>query len=105
VVGQDCLDQYDESTGFALEALALNKWVRKDLNILRNISLSLQPREFVVVVGQSGGGKSTLVDAIAGYRPATSGKYTRTASMFTTTSRRFEITSVMCRNAILSIWN
>jgi len=32
-----------------------------------------QPREFIVVVGQSGGGKSTLVDAIAGYRPATHG--------------------------------
>jgi ABC-type multidrug transport system ATPase subunit len=45
--------------------------VRKDLNILQNISVSFQPREFIVVVGQSGGGKSTFVDAVAGYRPAT----------------------------------
>ena len=46
----------------------------KDLNILQNISVVFQPREFIVVVGQSGGGKSTLVDSIAGYRPATHGK-------------------------------
>ncbi len=51
----------------------LKKWVRKDLNLLQDISLVLKPREFVVVVGQSGGGKTTLVDAIAGYRPATDG--------------------------------
>jgi ABC-type sugar transport system ATPase subunit len=57
-----------------VEAIGLNKWVRKDLNILQNISLAFQPRELVVVVGQSGGGKSTLVDAIIGYRPATHGQ-------------------------------
>jgi ABC-type nitrate/sulfonate/bicarbonate transport system ATPase subunit len=37
------------------------------LNILQNIS-GIRTGEFIVVVGQSGGGKSTLVDAIAGYR-------------------------------------
>jgi ABC-type multidrug transport system ATPase subunit/pSer/pThr/pTyr-binding forkhead associated (FHA) protein len=73
VMGEDELGQFDESRGLRVDALNLNKWVRKDLNILKDISLTLQPREFVVVVGQSGGGKSTLVDAIAGYRPATSG--------------------------------
>jgi ABC-type multidrug transport system ATPase subunit/pSer/pThr/pTyr-binding forkhead associated (FHA) protein len=73
VMGEDELGQYDESRGLRVDALDLNKWVRKDLNILKDISLSFKPREFVVVVGQSGGGKSTLVDAIAGYRPATQG--------------------------------
>ncbi len=73
VMGEDSLDQYDESNGLRVEAVGLNKWVRKDLNILKDISLVFQPREFIVVVGQSGGGKSTLVDAIAGYRPATHG--------------------------------
>jgi ABC-type multidrug transport system ATPase subunit/pSer/pThr/pTyr-binding forkhead associated (FHA) protein len=73
VMGEDELGQFDESRGLRVDALNLNKWVRKDLNILKDISLTLKPREFVVVVGQSGGGKSTLVDAIAGYRPATSG--------------------------------
>ncbi|HVM71816.1 MAG TPA: ATP-binding cassette domain-containing protein, partial [Anaerolineales bacterium] len=66
--------RYDETAGLRVEAYHLNKWVRKDLNLLQDISLVYQPREFIVVVGQSGGGKSTLLDAIAGYRPATHGK-------------------------------
>lgn len=74
VMKQDQLDQYDETKGLKVEAVGLNKWVRKDLNILQNISLSFQPREFIVVVGQSGGGKSTLVEAILGSRPATHGQ-------------------------------
>jgi ABC transport system ATP-binding/permease protein len=74
VMGQDQLAQYDESHGMKVEAVGLNKWVRKDLNILQDISLAFQPSEFIVVVGQSGGGKSTLVDAIAGYRPSTHGR-------------------------------
>lgn len=73
VVGQESIDQAVETRGVRVEAINLNKWVRKDVNILKNISLIFQPREFIVVVGQSGGGKSTLVDAIAGYRPATHG--------------------------------
>ena len=74
VLGEDGLDQYDETRGLRVDVVGLNKWVRKDLNILQNISFAIQPREFIVVVGQSGGGKSTLVDSIAGYRPATHGK-------------------------------
>ncbi len=74
VMGADALAQYDESNGVRVEAVKLNKWVRKDLNLLQDISLVFEKREFVVVVGQSGGGKSTLVDAISGYRPATQGQ-------------------------------
>jgi len=74
VLGEDQFTRYDESEGMRVEAYNINKWVRKDLNLLQNISLIFQPREFIVVVGQSGGGKSTLVDSIAGYRPATHGK-------------------------------
>ena len=74
VVGDDKFTRYDETEGLRVEAYHLNKWVRKDLNLLQDISLIYQPREFIVVVGQSGGGKSTLVDAIAGYRPATHGR-------------------------------
>jgi ABC transport system ATP-binding/permease protein len=71
VMGKDQLAKYDDSNGLRVDAINLNKWVRKDLNILQNISVTFQPREFIVVVGQSGGGKSTFVDAVAGYRPAT----------------------------------
>ena len=71
VMGKDQLAQFDESNGLKVDAIGLNKWVRKDLNILQNISVAFKPREFIVVVGQSGGGKSTFVDAVAGYRPAT----------------------------------
>lgn len=71
VMGKDQLAQYDDSNGLRVDVINLNKWVRKDLNILQNISVSFKPREFIVVVGQSGGGKSTFVDAVAGYRPAT----------------------------------
>jgi len=74
VMGIDQFTRYDETEGLRVEAYHLNKWVRKDLNLLQDISLVFQPREFIVVVGQSGGGKSTLVDGIAGYRPATQGK-------------------------------
>ena len=73
-LGRDQLAQFDESGGLQVEVLGLNKWVRKDLNLLKDISLLFRPREMVVVVGQSGGGKSTLVDAIAGYRPASQGQ-------------------------------
>ena len=74
LVGEEQFIQYDETSGLRVEAFDLNKWVRKNLNILENISLVFEPREFIVVVGQSGGGKSTLVDAVAGYRPATDGR-------------------------------
>lgn len=74
VIGEDSLSQFDDSSEIRVEVRGLNKWVRKDLNILQNLSMVFEPREFVVVVGQSGGGKSTLVDAIAGYRPATHGQ-------------------------------
>jgi ABC-type multidrug transport system ATPase subunit/pSer/pThr/pTyr-binding forkhead associated (FHA) protein len=71
VMGRDQLAHYDDSNGLNVDAIHLNKWVRKDLNILQDISVAFKPREFIVVVGQSGGGKSTFVDAVAGYRPAT----------------------------------
>jgi len=74
VMGDDQFTRYDETEGLRVEAYQLNKWVRQDLNLLQDISLLCRPREFIVVVGQSGGGKTTLVDAIAGYRPATHGR-------------------------------
>jgi len=41
--------------------------------ILRDISLTVSRREFVCVIGTSGGGKTTLLRTIAGLLPASSG--------------------------------
>jgi ABC-type multidrug transport system ATPase subunit/pSer/pThr/pTyr-binding forkhead associated (FHA) protein len=63
----------DESRDLRLDALHLNQFVRKEVNLLQDISLSIQPREFVAVVGVSGAGKSTLLTALSGIRPASDG--------------------------------
>jgi ABC transport system ATP-binding/permease protein len=63
----------NEEGNLRVDALNLNKQIRKDLNLLNNISLTILPREFVAIAGVSGGGKSTLMDSLTGFRPATSG--------------------------------
>ena len=62
----------DQSRDLRIDGLRLNRLVR-DKNLLRDISISIQPREFVAIVGASGAGKSTLLHALSGYYPATSG--------------------------------
>ncbi len=59
--------------GVRLDVVRINKWIAKNKNLLQDISLSIQPQEFVALVGLSGAGKSTLMDAINGFRPATHG--------------------------------
>lgn len=44
------------------------------LDILRNISLTVEDNKFVVITGPNGGGKTTLAKAIMGLVPATSGQ-------------------------------
>jgi ABC-type multidrug transport system ATPase subunit len=44
------------------------------IRILNDISLVVTPCEFTVIIGPSGGGKSTLLNALSGRQPATHGQ-------------------------------
>jgi ABC-type multidrug transport system ATPase subunit len=70
----ETLDRIDEAGNLRVDALHLTKIVGKGIKLLDDISLSILPREFVIVAGVSGGGKSTLLDALNGFRPATKGQ-------------------------------
>jgi ABC-type multidrug transport system ATPase subunit len=73
VFAPEALEQVDESHDLRLDALHLNHFIGKGINLLQDISLSIHPREFVAIVGVSGAGKSTLLDALNGFRPAREG--------------------------------
>src|SRR6266699_965028 len=67
------LTQYDESNYIRIDALNLKKYGNNHVTLLNNISLSIPPRTFVALVGGSGAGKSMLMDALSGLRPAHQG--------------------------------
>jgi ABC-type multidrug transport system ATPase subunit len=72
----DSLDQYDQRGALRIDARNLSREVRrngKSRLILKDVSLSIEPREFVALVGGSGTGKSTLMNALSGYAQASGG--------------------------------
>jgi ABC-type multidrug transport system ATPase subunit len=54
--------------------LGLGRVVPRNKLILQDIDLTINPGEFVALVGGSGAGKSTLLKALNGYEPATLGQ-------------------------------
>lgn len=57
-----------------IDALHLSKTVAGGRRLLNDLTFSILPREFVCLVGGSGTGKSTLLDALSGVRPANGGE-------------------------------
>ena len=60
-------------TGLRIVVSDIKQRVSKKVNLLQDISLKIEPMEFVALVGMSGSGKTTLLNAISGFRPATDG--------------------------------
>ncbi len=67
------LARTERPSAISLSAFAICKSAGST-TLLDNLTFTLQPGEFVGLIGPSGAGKTTLLDALNGLRPATSGK-------------------------------
>jgi len=63
--------------GISVDAVHIVKTIKnqkKYLNICNDVSLSIHPGELVAIIGGSGAGKTTFMNAISGYQQPTSGQ-------------------------------
>jgi ABC-type multidrug transport system ATPase subunit len=63
-----------EARGVEIAASDLWQTVKGDRQVLRGVSLTVEPCELVAIVGGSGAGKTTLLEALSGVRPAERGE-------------------------------
>lgn len=71
----DSLDSYDQRGAIRIDATAIERRVGGRA-LLTPTTLSIEPCEFVAIVGGSGAGKSTLMTALCGFNRATGGTVT-----------------------------
>jgi pSer/pThr/pTyr-binding forkhead associated (FHA) protein len=69
----ETISKTDQSRNLRVDAVHLNQRVGKNVNLLQDLSLTIEPNEFVAIVGGSGAGKSTLLKALIGFNPASDG--------------------------------
>lgn len=76
IYANGCLYYCSYKRGIGIDAVHLVRTVKnqgKTFNICNDVSLSIEPGELVAIIGGSGAGKTTLMNAICGYNRPTSG--------------------------------
>ena len=77
IFANGCLYYCSYKRGLGIEAVHLVRTVKnkgETFNICNDVSLSIEPGELVAIIGGSGAGKTTLMNAICGYNRPTSGQ-------------------------------